>query len=689
MLFYCRSLFNKSVYSVVGAVALVGCTEKKPLLNINTPVQPVTKPAAQSDGPSSEIPERREFPVNAAVNPCDNFYEYACSAPVAKFKLRDDRSRHIFTFNDSSERLLTKKTAFLEKMITRNDLSPRAQQLKDNYLACMNTTARATEEDSILAVVTERLAASNNRDGVLSFLDRVESNHGLVQLNSDANMDDPLKYDLVPYPAVMTFPDKGMYTDPAAVEDLRVVYEKFLNVAGIADAKARSEAVVKLEAKLAESHLTPTEQRLRETEPRYKTMKEFVAAYPRLLSDDLQGAVPATTLVRDLYSEAMNAIATALAEEELQTLKDFILVRLLAFEIEVKNAAYHADVLAFSAKHLGGAPIEAPLKERCTSMVMNDFGKELDAEVLPELFPNFDKEKFVDMTNRVRASIVKRLENNKWMSDAGKEGALKKMKTAKLQVVRPDTDEEWGFIETRTYSPDEPLSNKYQRRQTQLENLIKGLRDGRNPAEWHIGPLIVNAYYNPADNQFVMPQGILQYPFYDPEGPEAANFGAVGVVVGHELGHGVDDQGSQYDEFGVHREWMPKEDRDQFKLLTQILVKQFNAIAPKEINAKYGELTLGENIADASGLVFAHGAAFPDNVGSLADKKAFYLQYARVWCGVMRPKEFERRLRVDPHAQTESRVNLPLMHQPGFYEAYECKAGDKMYMAPEERMSLW
>lgn len=203
-----------------------------------------------------------------------------------------------------------------------------------------------------------------------------------------------------------------------------------------------------------------------------------------------------------------------------------------------------------------------------------------------------------------------------------------------------------------------------------------------------MGPLTVNAYYNPPDNKFVMLQGILQYPFFDGTMTDAQTLGAVGMVVGHELGHGFDDNGSKYNEDGVLLQWMPKADLEQFQQRTALLVEQFNPIGG-EINPEYGKLTLGENIADTSGLRFAYEAAFPGNQGTMGDKRAFFLQYARVWCGIMRPEEFKRRLRVDPHAQTESRVNLPLMHQPGFYEAYGCEAGDRMYLPADKRMELW
>jgi putative endopeptidase len=202
----------------------------------------------------------------------------------------------------------------------------------------------------------------------------------------------------------------------------------------------------------------------------------------------------------------------------------------------------------------------------------------------------------------------------------------------------------------------------------------------------------------------------LQYPLFDPKLSDAEILGAIGMVVGHELGHGFDNNGSKYDENGVKRQWMPDSDLKEFQRRTNLLVSQFNRLqfdpfnfpdlfetkpktpvlkAVSSVNPDYGNLTLGENIADTSGLRFAYEAAFPGNVGSLDEKRAFYLQYARVWCGTMRSGEFTKRLLSDYHAQTFFRVNEPLKHQPRFHEAYACKPGNKMYLAPEKQMDLW
>ncbi len=204
---------------------------------------------------------------------------------------------------------------------------------------------------------------------------------------------------------------------------------------------------------------------------------------------------------------------------------------------------------------------------------------------------------------------------------------------------------------------------------------------------WYTGPLTVNAYYSPTSNKFVMPAGILQYPFYDPQLPEWVNLGAVGAVVGHELGHGVDDQGSKYDENGKVRQWMTSKDVQMFKKRGEKMIAQFKAAGHN------GELTLGENIGDLVGVTFALNAAkkvMPvDPVGRQQAMKGFFLQWARAWCGVMRPKQIEMRLKTDPHALVWERVNQQMKHQPDFHQVYSCKAGDKLFLPKEEQITIW
>ncbi|MBY0372270.1 M13 family metallopeptidase [bacterium] len=677
-------------FALLATLTLVSCSKRTVQSTpLPKPVVPVTPPAVV---PSSDIPDRREFPIAEDVAPCDNFYEYACSRVDASFKLRDDRSRHAFAFNDSFERLLTQKLKFLEGLGSRKDLSPRTQQLQATFLACLDVPARVNEEKKLVQDELGKLAAITTRAQLGDMLSRniLSPETSLVGIEPDPNLADPLQNDIVFRASLMSLPSKQNYDSEDVRKDFQALVELFFQIVDPDNAADRAKNLVALEASFAKLTPEPFIARKRYADKTLSIARdEWAKRYPNLGLEAVLSRLPDSTQSRDLSVEDLTFVNEALEKEPLQTLKDVYLYRTLSGVMQDAFPVYFERKLAFENKHLGGPPKLPERSERCAQSAMKDFDKELDAEIIDQVFPGFDKPRFASLVDTVRQAIIRRLEGNTWLTKDGKDGALLKMRKARMQLVRPDNDDQWDFLPVATYDAKTPIANGKLRAFKGLEKTLAEFGVERDWRHWHRGPLTINAYYSPPDNAFVMLQGILQYPFYDQGLEDAANLGAVGVVVGHELGHGFDNNGSKYNENGAAVQWMPEADSKEFDKRTQLLVDQFGALVPKDINPNYGEFTLGENIADTSGLRFAYEAAFPGGKGSLEAKKAFYLQYARAWCAVQRPKELERRYRIDPHAQPVARVNEPLKHQPGFYEAYACKVGDKMYRAPDQRMDLW
>ena len=252
-----------------------------------------------------------------------------------------------------------------------------------------------------------------------------------------------------------------------------------------------------------------------------------------------------------------------------------------------------------------------------------------------------------------------------------------------MQLVKPKTEAEWYFNPSLKYDSKKFLNNRLKLSEAQHKRMFAEIALKRDKTRWWMGPLTINAYYSPSDNKFVMPIGILQPPFYDPKQPKEINLGAVGAVIGHELGHGIDDNGAKYDFSGRLKQWMPEKDVKEFKKLGGKMISQFDDAGHN------GKLTLGENIGDLVGLSFAYDGAFPDGKGTVETKKKFFLQYARVWCSVVRPKYAERLLKTDSHSLGWARVNEQVKHQTGFQEAYQCKKGQAMYLSPEDRIKIW
>lgn len=638
---------------------------------------------------TSEIPDRREFPVDTGVNACQDFFQHACGPALAGFQLREDRSRHIFSFGDSSDRILEAKKAYLKGLLDKKQFNEKSQQLHDYYASCMNTEARAAEEKSVLQEAVDKMASIKTKQEFFNYLS-AQSLKGLdahVGYGNIANLDNPDKYDMIMLPArLTTMPDRSYYKNKELMAEFKAIATEFYILAKMDRAAERAQWLVDFESEYIEKYPTPAERRPLWSKRAYST-KSQLKKYKNLQMDAILEKIPAQTKIRNPMDNIFVFLNKVAEKYSLDQLKTVYLFQTVQGELDEGYPEYFKRSFAFNNKYLGGPPKRADIEERCTQDTMARFTKEIDHELYAQFFPDFPEKKFVGLLEKVRGSIIEGLSSNKWLSKKSKANAIKKIKMATFQVVKPKTEKEWDFNPVAKYDTKKYIHN--------TEILAKNLTDQSferlsQPVDhdiWHMGPMTVNAYYNPTANKFVMPAGILQYPFYDPQLPDWVNLGAVGAVVGHELGHGVDDQGSKYDEKGKVRQWMTEKDVQMFKKRGEKLVAQFNQAGHD------GTLTLGENIGDLVGVTFALNAAkkvMPvDPVAREKATKNFFLQYARAWCGVMRPKQIEMRLKTDPHALVWARVNEQMKHQPEFAEVYNCKAGDKLFLPPEERVTIW
>jgi predicted metalloendopeptidase len=280
-----------------------------------------------------------------------------------------------------------------------------------------------------------------------------------------------------------------------------------------------------------------------------------------------------------------------------------------------------------------------------------------------------------------------------WMSPETKKGAQEKLTKLVTKIGYPNT---WRDYSALVITRDDLWGNVVRAGEFEYRrNLGKlGLPIDRN--EWQMTPQTVNAYYNPVMNEIVFPAAILQPPFFDATADDAVNYGGIVAVIGHEVSHGFDDQGSQYDADGNLRDWFTPEDHAKFAARTKALVAQYSAYEPVNGYHVNGELTLGENIADNSGLALAYkayqlslaGKASP-TIDGFTGEQRFYLGWVQVWRGKVREDEAIQRIKVDPHSPPAVRGTAPLVNQPGFYSAFGVKSGDKMYLAPDQRVIIW
>lgn len=635
----------------------------------------------------SKIPEKRAFPLSTKVGPCEDFHKYVCSEVETKFKLPADRERWNFSFTDIAERLLYAKKVFFKNINNYTPTSERTAQFKDLYLSCMNEKSATQEEKDIVASEKKLISAITTWQQ-LAELSQSRIDQGqlsIVGFEVNANKENPLRNDAFLVADMRSLPERSYYEKKDLMADFEKIIVDFFKTIKMDQPEQRAKWVIEFEKGLALKYPLPKEMRERFTEKRDISRKDFLKKYPNLKTERFMARIPEKTVLIDVVPESNEYINNALATMPIEQLKSVYMFHDLVGYLDDAYPAFFKKFFAFKHKYLGGPAQRSPRQERCTKLAMNSFGNELDEGLLPILFPNFPEDRVVKIGESMRQTIIKGLEKNTWLSAPTKKEAIKKIETAKLFLVKPKTEADWDFMPVQKYDQKLPNKNMIVYSKTRTEKMIKELSEDRSPTRWeYLSPLVVNAYYSPPDNKFVLLQGILQFPFFDPDLSDIENIAAIGTVVGHELGHGIDDEGSKYDYSGKVRKWFTDKDLKTFNERGARFISQFDKIGHD------GKLTLGENIGDHVGLTFAYNTAFADPAQATQDnKKKFFVAYARMWCNVATPSYNERQLKTNPHSLGKERINQQVMHIDGFYDAYNCKAGDKMFVDSKDRIRVW
>jgi len=633
------------------------------------------------------IPERREFPLATEISPCQDFHAYVCSKVEAAFQLRPDRSIHTFSFNDSRERILEQRKKFLVTLPQASHLSPRTEQIRTTFVSCLNPETRAESERQAVrdlrAVVNKWKDATTLAQGALTNLSLGQDS--FIRIFSSTHTENPKLQDATLMVNLMRLPDQKYYQDAVLLTDYEKLLTRFFKTLGAneGDAARRAKAQVQLQKEFIQTYPIASVRADRWSEKHDHSQAEILASFPNLPLARLFRLFPEATRVNTPISESLVFLNAALLKKPLGIWRDTWLLGNVESWLDESAPEYATARFEFEKKYFGG-PVQRPDRlERCTNLTAGLFPRELDAAMIDVLYPHFDEVKIQEIAKRVRESLVVQLDNNSWLSPAAKSEALKKMKTARLQLVQPHTDREWNFGPLRLYSETDFVQNLHHHREASWSHTLEELTQPTNQDAWGMSPLTVNASYSENDNKFILPLGILQYPFFDAQGDLTSNLGAVGAVIGHELGHGIDNHGAKFDSDGKLRAWMTPADLAEFQKRGQVLVGQFN-------KAGYdGNLTLGENVADFVGVTAAYHAAFPKEEGSNEEHKQFFVSYARNWCSVGRPDYMSLLKKVDPHAAGVARINQQVPQQEAFAKAFQCRPGDPMYLPPEQRVKIW
>lgn len=630
---------------------------------------------------------KRDFKVNESVNPCENFYEYACSATIKSFELPKTRSRHSFSFDDTKENLLTYKKNYFKGLANSKATSDRERQIQSFYVSCMNESANKEAELRYVAQLQKQLDEVKTRE---QFSDLIYGNLKVGDpsfLTFSANIPnykDSQKMDVYFEIATLTLPEKSYYSKEDVTKDMKALLVKFFESVKADNPAEKAQWVYDFEMGLAKVYPTGIQ-----INKKVFSLTEHSKALSKKLKNLRLGEfireLPGKPHVRNLFGdEAFEYIDRSMGNLPLEQLKAIHLYFAARNFLDDSYPEFRKHSTAFLAKHLGGPSERPDRQERCTNEIEQKFAMELDSILMPKLFANFPKDKVQAMVEKIKAGLIASIEKNTWLSSSSRKSALLKLKHLNIRLVSPNTEQEWNFNKSGEYSSTAPVDNRFLygrlKQQKYLENLTQKFP---NPV-WQFGPLEMNAALFPAYNAIIFPVAFLQPPFFDAEAPEEVNMAAIGTVIGHELGHTIDDKGYTFDYKGRVNPWLRKADEKKFFALSKPLIDQFNRAGMD------GKFTLGENIGDLVGLTNAYNSAFPSGSNKpLTLKKEFFTQYARMWCEVQKPEFAELRRKVDPHAFGVARTNEQVKQQPGFAEAFGCKSTDPMVLPKEKLIRIW
>ena len=649
-----------------------------------------------------------EADFNKNVRPGDDFYEYACGGWMKNNPLPAAYSRY-----GSFDRLQEdndKRINGILKELQSNTYAKGTieQKLSDLYKLAMDSTRRNKEGIAPVMPLIKKLEAAKTAKQLLAIQLELApygeqeffyAGFGADEKNATQNI-------LSIYQNGLTLGQKEYYLDnDKATAGIREAFKKHVvkmfQLFGFSKSAAtkKMQNIMKVETALAKVSKSRTE--LRDPEANYNkmTLKEFEAKYPNLPLVKVMNAKGIDTkYLQEMvvgqpdFLEGANKVVGALKPAEYRDVLEWSLVEGSANYL---NDAAAAESFDFYGKIKAGRKENHPLWKRSTGQVERVMGEALGKIYAEKYFPEAAKQRMLTLIKNLQIALGERIAAQDWMDDSTKVNALLKLNTFYVKVGYPD---KWTDLSKLEIDPAKSFYDNMQAcaKFWNAHNIEHTVGKPVDRDDWHMTPQTVNAYYNPTTNEICFPAGILQYPFFDMTADDAFNYGAIGVVIGHEMTHGFDDQGRQFDKDGNMHDWWKEADGKNFTERTDKYADFFSAIKVlPDLNGN-GRLTLGENLADHGGLQVAWAAyknatkrnPLGEKNGLTADQRFFHA-YAGVWAGNITEAEIRNRTKSDPHSLGRWRVNGALPHIDAWYEAFGVKEGDKMFIPKQERLELW
>ncbi|WP_306391396.1 M13 family metallopeptidase [Telluria beijingensis] len=643
--------------------------------------------------------------IDAGVRAQDDFFEHLNGKWLKTVEIPADKSTW-GAFHQLRDDTLPQLRAIIEKAAMERTAAngTEARKIGDFYASYMDEARLEQLGAKPLAGELGKIAAVKSKGelpAMFAHLGRIGVNVPFVfYIHQDAK--DSTRYVADLYQAGLGMPDRDYYlkTDDAKLADTRAKYqqhiEKMLALAGGKNAAADAKAIVALETELAKVQWTKVENRDPIKTYNKVELDKLAAMAPGydwqqwLKASGLQGKADYLIVSQPTY---LKGFADVLNRIPLETWKAYLQFQTVNGYANYLSKAFVDQRFAFNGTTLAGIPQLEPRWKRGVSTLESSLGDAVGKLYVAKHFPAERKAHMEVLVNNLLAAYKDSIDTLDWMSPATKKEAQAKLAKFTPKIGYPN---KWKDYSALTVNRDDLVGNVMRSREVEYNRELNKLGKPIDRDEWGMTPQTVNAYYNPELNEIVFPAAILQPPFFDANADDAVNYGGIGAVIGHEISHGFDDQGSQYDGDGNMRNWWTEEDGKRFGEKTKALIAQYAAFSPLEGYNVNGELTLGENIGDNSGLAIAYkaykislkGKPAPVIDGLTGDQR-FYMGWGQVWRTKMREPAQIAQIKTDPHSPAQYRANGTLKNQPGFYEAFGVKTGDKMYLAPKDRVIIW
>ena len=633
-----------------------------------------------------------------------DFYQYACGGWMKKHPLTNEYSRFgsfDMLAENNREQL---KGLIVEVAAGQNAQGTIGQKIGDIYNLAMDSVKLNADGVTPIQADLEKIASVKDKSEIVPLMAEL-AHSGVFPYFSfyvGADIMDSKSNLFQLYQGGISLGEKEYYLDNDDVTvNIRNKYKehivKMFQLAGFdeAAAKKKMEAVMDIETRIAKASFSAVEQR------------NPAANYHKMSLDELKKEIPGIDWDAFLNGIGVKGV-TELSVSQVEPIKEVEkIINSLPVENQIaymqwnlidRAAGYLSDDLvaqnfAFYGKTLSGKQANQPRWKRAVSTVNGVLGEAVGQMYVEKYFPAAAKERMVQLVKNLQTALGERIRNLEWMGDSTKIKAIEKLNSFYVKVGYPD---KWRDYTGLNIEKDSYWANVKRATEFELDYMLSKAGKPVDRDEWGMTPQTVNAYYNPTTNEICFPAGILQYPFFDMNADDAFNYGAIGVVIGHEMTHGFDDQGRQFDKDGNLKDWWTAEDAKRFEERAQVMVNFFDSIQVLPgLNAN-GSLTLGENIADHGGLQVSFqafknatkDAPLPVKDGFTPEQR-FFLSYAGVWAGNIRDEQIRLQTKSDPHSLGRWRVNGALPQIGAWYDAFGIKEGDPMYLAPEKRVSIW